>query len=49
MAPYKNRSGRTNNRVHSDNLSRGQKIYLAVMSMGLVIYIVVQLIRVSGI
>ena len=49
MASYKKRSGRTNNRVYSDKLSGGQRIFLAVISMGLVIYTVVQLIKVHGI
>ena len=49
MAYYKRKDGRESNRVYPDKLSRGQRIFVTVMSIALVTYAIIQLIRVNGI
>ena len=49
MAYYKRRNSGTGNRIYSDKLSRGQRIFVTVMSIALVTYAIIQLIRVNGI
>jgi len=44
----KRRGGPINRRVYPDKLSRGQVIFLIVMSIALVLYIIIQLTKTYG-
>ena len=50
MASYKRKGGRRSSRVYPQaKLSKGQRIFVTVMSIVLVTYTIIQLIKVNGI
>ena len=39
--------GQTGHRIHPDRLSRGQIIFLTIMSLSLISYVIVQMVKLS--